>query len=93
MSLVKQGQLVNRISYELCVLKVAREKIRCKEIYVPGANRYRNPDEDLPQDFSEKRNDYYEELGLLLSADAFIAQQRQEMAETLDKFDRTLPKN
>src|SRR5207248_3057309 len=57
--LVKQGQRVNRISYELCVLKVAREKIRCKEIYVTGANRYRNPAEDVPQDFAENRHVYY----------------------------------
>ena len=47
----------------------------------------------MPQDFSEKRNDYYEELGLPLSADAFIAKQKREMEEALEKFDRTLPKN
>ena len=62
LSLVKQGQRVNRISYELCVLKVAREKIRCKEIYVTGAYRYRSPDEDLPADFPVKRHEYYTEL-------------------------------
>jgi hypothetical protein len=91
--LVKQGQRVNRISYELCVLKVSREKLRCKEIYVIGANRYRNPDEDLPADFSTKRNEYYAELDLPLSADEFIATQKRQMQEALEKFDRGLPKN
>ncbi len=90
--LVKQGQRVNRISYELCVLKVSREKLRCKEIYVIGANRYRNPDEDLPADFHIKRNEYYAELDLPLSADEFIAIQKKEMREALDLFDRGLPK-
>jgi hypothetical protein len=74
--LVKQGQRVNRISYELCVLKASREKLRCKEIYVIGANRYRNPDEDLPADFHTKRKEYYTELDLPLSVDEFIATQK-----------------
>jgi hypothetical protein len=90
---IQQGQRVNRINYELCVLKVAREKIRCKEIYSIGANRYRNPDEDLPQDFSEKRTDYYKELSLPLNADVFIAQQKREMKQALEECDRILPKN
>ncbi|MHC5825206.1 MAG: Tn3 family transposase, partial [Nostoc sp.] len=37
---------VNRINYELSVLQALREKLRCKEIWVVGANRYRNPEED-----------------------------------------------
>jgi TnpA family transposase len=91
--LVKQGQRVNRISYELCVLKVSREKLRCKEIYVIGANRYRNPDEDLPADFHTKRKEYYTELDLPLSADEFIATQKKQIQEALNMFDRGLPKN
>jgi len=35
----------------LSVLQALREKLRCKEIWVVGANRYRNPEEDLPADF------------------------------------------
>jgi hypothetical protein len=40
-------QRINRITYEICVLEALREKLRCKEIWVVGADRYRNPDEDL----------------------------------------------
>ena len=43
---------VNRISYELCVLQALRERLRCKEVWVVGADRYRNPDEDVPTDFT-----------------------------------------
>jgi hypothetical protein len=32
-----------------------RERLRCKEIWMVGANRYRNPDEDLPTDFEAQR--------------------------------------
>ena len=55
---------VNRISYEICVLQALRERLRCKEVWVRGANRYRNPDEDLPADFDEKRDAYYAALQL-----------------------------
>lgn len=53
--LVKQGRRINRISYELCVLKTLRDKLRCKEMYAQEAYRYRNPDEDLPADFAAKQ--------------------------------------
>lgn len=55
-----QGQEhVNRINYEIVTLQSLRDKLRCKEIWVVGANRYRNPDEDLPTDFEEHREDNY----------------------------------
>jgi hypothetical protein len=49
---------VNRITYEIAVLEALRERLRCKEIWVVGANRYRDPDEDLPADFDENREEY-----------------------------------
>lgn len=53
---------VRRMRYELCVLQSLPEKLRCKEIWVAGADRYRNPDEDVPADFSDKRDEYYDSL-------------------------------
>ena len=50
---------MNRLTYELCVLETLREQLRCKEVWVTGADRYRNPDEDLPADFAERRVTYY----------------------------------
>ena len=47
----EEGGAINRISYEWCVRTALREKVRCKEVWVKGAHRFRNPDEDLPQDF------------------------------------------
>ncbi len=46
---------INRINYELAVLKALRDGLRCKEIWVVGANRYRNPELDLPTDFEKQR--------------------------------------
>ena len=58
----KHGGGINRISYEWCVLTTLREKVRCKELWVKGAHRFRNPDEDLPQDFDLRRDEYYAAL-------------------------------
>jgi hypothetical protein len=33
---------VNRMTYEVAVLEALRERLRCKEIWVFGANRYRS---------------------------------------------------
>ncbi len=50
---------VNRINYEIAVLQSLRGKLRCKEIWIQGANRYRNPEEDLPQDFDDYKEEHF----------------------------------
>jgi TnpA family transposase len=87
------GQRVNRITYEICVLEALRTKLRCKEIWVVGANRYRNPDDDLPADFETQRTPYYQALDLPLEADRFIATIREEMRTVLAMLDAGLPGN
>ena len=68
----KQGEPeIDRASYELGVLRTVREKLRCKELWVVGAKRYRNPDDDLPQDFDAKREQYYQDLQQPIDADPF----------------------
>jgi hypothetical protein len=90
----KDGQKrVNRINYEICVLQTLREKLRCKEIWVVGANRYRNPDEDLPTDFDKQREAYYGALHQPLDSDAFTAALKKAMATALETLDSNLPKN
>src|SRR3546814_19318182 len=71
------------INYEICVLTALRERLRCKEIWVVGADRYRNPDDDLPRDFETRRADYYRELGRSEDAGAFVTGLRAQMAEAL----------
>jgi TnpA family transposase len=84
---------VNRITYEICVLEALRDKLRCKEIWVVGANRYRNPDDDVPTDFESQRTPYYQALNLPLEPDRFIADLRAEMRQALHTFDAGLPTN
>jgi TnpA family transposase len=90
----KQGRLrVDRLKYELCVLQVLRERLRCKEIWVVGANRYRNPDEHLPADFEVQREQYHAALNLPLDVESFLGGVRREMSEALTLLDGSLPKN
>ena len=90
----KQGhERVDRIGYELCVLQVLREHLRCKELWVVGANRYRNPEDDLPADFDAQRAAYCAALHLPLDADTFMTKLQQAMASGLETLDRGLPKN
>ena len=87
------GQRVNRINYEICVLQTLRERLRCKEVRVAGANRFRNPDEDLPADFAARRATCCERLGLPTEARTFTDALRAEMAEAFCRLDRGMPRN
>jgi TnpA family transposase len=84
---------INRITYEICALQALREQLRCKEVWVEGADRYRNPDEDLSADFEARRDEHCAALGLPRDADAFIARVRAEMAEALATLDSGLAAN
>jgi len=57
------------------------------------ANRYRNPDDDLPADFEAQRIPYYQALKLPLEADRFIANLQAEMREALRILDAGMPRN
>ena len=79
---------VNRLTYEMCVLQVLGEGLRCKEVWVEGAGRYRNPDQDLPADFETRREIYYAALRLPNHAREFT-----DLHGSPDALDRGLAAN
>ncbi|MEJ2388905.1 MAG: Tn3 family transposase [Chromatiaceae bacterium] len=87
------GERIDRIDYEICVLQALRERLRCKEIWVEAADRYRNPDEDLPADFDARREVYYAALGQPLDVERFVMPLREELREGLATLDTRLPAN
>ncbi|MBA3537620.1 MAG: Tn3 family transposase [Tatlockia sp.] len=89
----EQKERINRINYEICVLRNLRDKLRVKEIWVQGAYQYRNPEEDLPQDFSEKKDYYYNLLNKTKVAKLFTRYIKQQLHRHLNDFDSGLPKN
>jgi len=84
---------MDRMNYEICVLQALRERLRCKEIWVPGAARYRNPDDDVPADFHHQRAAYYQALHLPEDAETFITGVQQAMLDSLSTFHEGLPSN
>lgn len=84
---------VNRINYEIAVLQALRDRLRCKEVWVVGADRYRNPDDDLPGDFDSNREAYYAELAQPTEAEDFVSGLKQSMASVLERFDSSLSRN
>lgn len=84
---------INRIAYEICTLKALRERLRCREIWVVGSRRYRDPEEDLPQDFENRKAVYYEDLGLSMDPKSFTAALRKEMIRHLRTLDKQMPTN
>ncbi|ACD97397.1 Tn3 family transposase [Trichlorobacter lovleyi] len=84
---------INRINYEICVLQALRDKLRCKEIWVMGADKFRNPDEDLPADFEDKREDYYLDLGHSTDSSEFIEKIQERMRSALTELDEGIPRN
>lgn len=91
--LIVESGKIKRLDYEMLAAESLRKQLKCKNIWLPGADRYRNPDEDLPQDFIQKREDYYAALKQPNSPLEFIEKLQNELNDALKKFNQTLPKN
>ncbi len=61
------------------------------EIWVTGADRWRDPDQDLPADFAHHRVEHCRELRKPLDPAAFIDEVRTQMRDELDAFHDALP--
>jgi len=84
---------IRRVDYELCALQSLKDKIRCREVWISGADKYRNPDEDLPKDFELKKNEYYLAINQPLNVDDFIEKIKSAMKDSLSKLNKTIPKS
>ncbi|WP_048960522.1 Tn3 family transposase [Enterobacter bugandensis] len=90
----KQGEVrINRINYEICVLRALRNSLRNKEIWVNGADRYRNPEEDLPADYADNRAHYYTLLGAPTDGTVFIEKLKKTLRQWLETLNNGLPLN
>lgn len=92
-NLVIKNGTITKSDYELCVLETLEEKLNCKEVWVSGANKYKNPDEDMPLDFEDKRSEYYEMLNNIQNADSFIEELKKSMSDALNSFDANIKNN
>ncbi|MFI5888796.1 Tn3 family transposase [Actinoplanes sp. NPDC051513] len=81
-----------RMAYEVATFQALCDQLRCKEIWVDGAEKWRNPDEDLPHDFDERRSEHYSRLRKPLDPSEFIATLQTEMRAELGALDDELPR-
>ncbi|MDG3013662.1 Tn3 family transposase [Corynebacteriales bacterium D3-21] len=81
---------IERIPYELCVLVALRDAVRRREIYVEGAGRWRNPEDDLPGDFEASREVHYAALRQPVDPTQFVTGLRRRMSEALTRLDGAL---
>lgn len=89
----EENERINRINYEICVLRNLRDKLRVKEIWVQGAYQYRNPEEDLPQDFNDKKDYYYNLLNKPRGAKYFTRYIKQQLNKHLQELNKGIPNN
>ena len=80
-----------RMVYEVATFQALRDQLRCKEIWVVGADKWRNPDQDLPADFAEHRVDHYATLRKPLDPAVFVEELRGEMRTELAALNDALP--
>lgn len=81
---------VERVPYELCVLVALRDGVRRREIYVTGARRWGNPEDDLPGDFDDSREVHYAALRQPTDPTAFITGLQDRMRHALTGLDTAL---
>ncbi|GHC27737.1 hypothetical protein GCM10010348_62300 [Streptomyces anthocyanicus] len=72
-AVVDERGRVERVPYELCVLVFPRDVLRQRSSWVAGANRWRNPEDDLPPDFEDNRDVHYAAIRQPQGPEEFIA--------------------
>jgi hypothetical protein len=86
----KRRLRILRSVYECGVFQTLPEKLRCKEIWVVGTERWRNPDDDLPKDYEQRRAENYAKLRKPLDPQAFIEEMRAELDHELSQLNDAL---
>lgn len=82
---------VTRMVYEVATFQALREQLRCREIWVVGADSWRDPEQDLPADFDGRREEHYRELRKPLDPGVFIEDLRTEMVPPSTSWTRRCP--
>ena len=83
---------VVRMVYEVATFQALRDALRCKEVWVLGADRWRDPDQDLPADYAQRRVEHYRTLRQPLDPAEFVDELREQMRSELGALDDALPK-
>jgi hypothetical protein len=89
-AVVDERGRVERIPYELCVLKALVAAIRRREIWIDGAAKWRDPEQDLPADFETNRHVHYAAIRAPLNGLEFVDDLKRRLGAALDMFNDAL---
>lgn len=89
----KGKKTIDENKYRILFLRNLHKRTKTKEAWVPGANKFRNPDDDLPADFDAKRSQYYADLDLPLNPEQLIQDLQAEMVGALTELNETIKTN
>ncbi|MEU4836566.1 Tn3 family transposase, partial [Streptosporangium sp. NPDC023615] len=92
-AVVDENGVIERASYELCVIVSLKDALRRREIYVAGARRWRNPEEDLPTNFEDNRDVHYENMRQPLDSSVFIETLKEAMRASMAACGEAVRKN
>jgi TnpA family transposase len=83
----------NVFAFELAIFERIEKELGCKNIWVEGAYRYRNPVKDFPKDFDTNKAYYYKFLDLSEDVEVFIATLRKALESNLKSFNDSILSN
>ena len=89
----KPNGKLKRICFEVYLLKALVKYIGCREIWVTGSSKHKNPDKDLPQDFEERKEEYFASLNLPVDSEEFAHDLQSSMESNLDLLNKDIVKN
>lgn len=84
---------VDEGKYRVFMLRRLDKRTKTKESFVPGAKKFRDPDDDLPADFENKRAQYYADLDIPTNPDDWINGLQGKMVEALTELNATIKTN
>ena len=87
----RRRRRVVRMVYEVATFQALRDALRCKEVWVLGADRWRDPDQDLPADYEQRRGEHYRTLRKPLDPAEFVDELREQMRSELGALHDALP--
>lgn len=90
---MEEGGKVHRMLYEMALFETLSQKLEHKIIWIKGSYRYRNPDEDSPKDFDQKKEFYYDLLDLPIESNPFVKKLEKALRQGLKTLNQAMTSN
>ncbi len=81
---------INRIYYEIALLKLLKRELRCKNIWVQGGFKYSDPEKDLPSASSKNKSLHCQMLNISEDPRKEISILKRSMLESLALFNTSI---